>query len=166
MKHLLKISYLIILAAIVASVSTSCGNESELFEEPVMYQTRAMTRASIGGEGMANPTLIFTNEANNKQSYPVDLDTLGTAYTYFSWNKGSNARFPESIEIPYECQVNLKDESIYKVTNKTRIAGSQVVHMNSIVIAKYNIRITKNGKEIFAKEVQFECSEAASVDWE
>ena len=52
MKHLLKISYLITFAVIVASVSTSCGNDSELFEEPVMFQTRAMTRASIGGEGM------------------------------------------------------------------------------------------------------------------
>lgn len=50
MKQLLKICYLIIFATIVASVSTSCSNDSELFEEPVMYQTRAMTRANMGGE--------------------------------------------------------------------------------------------------------------------
>lgn len=40
-----------IFAATVASAITSCGNESELFDEPVMYQTRAMTRADMGGEG-------------------------------------------------------------------------------------------------------------------
>ncbi|MBQ8866270.1 MAG: hypothetical protein IJ013_00915 [Bacteroidaceae bacterium] len=33
MKHLLKISYFIVFATIVASVSTSCGNESEPFME-------------------------------------------------------------------------------------------------------------------------------------
>ena len=47
MKHSLKISSFIIFAAIVASVFTSCGNDSELFDEPVMFQTRAMARASM-----------------------------------------------------------------------------------------------------------------------
>ena len=50
MKHSLKISSLIIFAATIASTFTSCGNDSELFDEPVVHQTRAMTRASMGGE--------------------------------------------------------------------------------------------------------------------
>ena len=54
MKHSLKISSLIIFAATVASAFTSCGNDSELFDEPVVHQTRAMTRASMGGEDPYN----------------------------------------------------------------------------------------------------------------
>lgn len=50
MKHSLKISSFIIFAATVASAFTSCGNESELFDDPVMYQTRAMTRANMRSE--------------------------------------------------------------------------------------------------------------------
>ena len=58
MKHSLKISSFIIFAAIAASVFTSCGNDSELFDEPVMFQTRAMAgmdaRAELGREYITN----------------------------------------------------------------------------------------------------------------
>lgn len=65
MKHLLKISYLIIFAAIVASVSTSCGNDNEPFEDDWLFENKeeptTLATRSIGwtedSQGTQYPSL-------------------------------------------------------------------------------------------------------------
>ena len=67
MKHSLKISSFIIFAATVASTFTSCGNESELFDDPVMYQTRAMTRANMRSEPLNSEVLRAGKETFHEE---------------------------------------------------------------------------------------------------
>ena len=93
MKHSLKISSLIIFAATVASAFTSCGNDSELFEEPIMYQTRAITRASMGGEGGRR---YVTTNGPSIGIYPL---TTGEAHieVTFNWNSGYETEINYSV---------------------------------------------------------------------
>ena len=97
MKHLFKISYLIIFAAIVASVSTSCGNDSELFDEPVMYQTRAMTRANIGGEYYSH-----YQEGDITQPFTI-IEGKVSATIYLKWgpNNSANPAVQSCFLTPY-----------------------------------------------------------------
>lgn len=67
MKHSLKISSFIIFAAIVASVFTSCGNDSELFDEPVMFQTRAMAGMDARKEPLNSEVLRAGNATFHKE---------------------------------------------------------------------------------------------------
>ena len=85
MKHSLKISSLIIFAATVASTFTSCGNDSELFDEPVVHQTRAMTRASMGGEGPGQS--YITNWGFSTATKSIVEDEASVEVT-FSWSSG------------------------------------------------------------------------------
>jgi len=85
MKHLLKISYLIIFASTIASAFTSCGNESELFDEPVMYQTRAMTRADMGGEYYS-----FYQSGDITQPFTI-IEGKVNATIYLKWGPNNSA---------------------------------------------------------------------------
>lgn len=106
MKHSLKISSLIIFAATVASAFTSCGNDSELFDEPVVHQTRAMTRASIGGEGMGR-WVIDEGSCTSKSPIPVGKLGIATAIITISWEKD-----PNNNDIEASCDVTIHE--IYK----------------------------------------------------
>lgn len=97
MKQLLKICYLIIFAAIVASVSTSCSNDSELFEEPVMYQTRAMTRTNTGGETMKERHV--TNSGNCSTTKNVRVNE-GYIEVTFQWSSGALFTKPFTVTEP------------------------------------------------------------------
>ena len=83
MKHSLKFSSLIIFATTIASAFTSCGNDSELFEEPVMYQTRAMTRTSMGGE--ENMRRYVTTNGPSKSIYRIGQTQIEVE---FNWSSG------------------------------------------------------------------------------
>ena len=85
MKQSLKISSLIIFAATIASAFTSCGNDSELFDEPVVYQTRAMTRASMGGEG---PRQQFITNGGISIATKSIVDGEACVEVSFSWSPG------------------------------------------------------------------------------
>ena len=86
MKQSLKISSFIIFTATVASTFTSCGNESELFDEPVMYQTKAMTRASMGGEELGRWVI---EEGSCTSDSPISVGNLGiaTAIITITWEE-------------------------------------------------------------------------------
>lgn len=155
MKHSLKFSSLIIFATTIASAFTSCGNDSELFDEPVMFQTRAMTRASMRTEQIKS-RLLFDEEGTNEASVNVELGTYGTAQTFFSWQIDADTRLTSSISMD-PCSIALKDTSIYVVTNNTPRPGYRGVDNNNKVYGHCYIRITnKDGKEVFGKEVRLE----------
>ena len=107
MKQLLKICYLIIFAAIVASVSTSCSDDSELFDEPVMYQTRAMmgmdTRVETSREYITN-----TGPSEVTRWYRVNEVQIRVK---FDWKSGYNSTMNNfSAEAYFE---DMNDETIY-----------------------------------------------------
>lgn len=85
MKHSLKISSFIIFAAIVASVFTSCGNDSELFDEPVMFQTRAMARASMRIE--REEGRYITTNGPSIGIYPIREGEAQLEVTFY-WKSG------------------------------------------------------------------------------
>lgn len=110
MKHSLKICSLTIFAATVASAITSCGNESELFDEPVMYQTRAMTRADMGGEGERR---YITTNGPSKGSYHLREGEAHLEVT-FDWNSGYEEENHYSVS-PYPVLIddNPNNEGLY-----------------------------------------------------
>lgn len=104
MKHSLKISSFIIFAATVASTFTSCGNDSELFDEPVVHQTRAMTRASMGGEGMGGDYIC-----NSGPSTAIRTIVEGEAQVEvtFNWDPGYKS------EVTCRPTINYRDLDYY-----------------------------------------------------
>ena len=141
MKHSLKISSLIIFAATVASAFTSCGNDSELFDEPVVYQTRAMTRAGMGVE--VGGIDVIRDDGINVELTVVLADSIGTATTYLNWNAGSapSSTFPTS---PIKCIINLHDTDKYSVKENKRDGRAHFHDGKPRVI--YDIEINEKGR--------------------
>ena len=156
MRNPLKISSFIIFAATVASAFTSCGNESELFEEPVMYQTRAMggidTRMESGYpkfEISGNHELSEKQELRHKTSHKI----IGQAYTDFTWIEGKDARNSDNIDVPKVCKVEL-DDTACVVIKRQLIPYSDQYNSNRLE-ATYHIIIKKDGEEIHNQNVTF-----------
>lgn len=104
MKHLLKINYLIIFAAVIASVSTSCGNDSELFEEPVMFQTRAMMGMDTRNEGEKRE--YVTTDGPSEGFYNIRTKEAKIRVV-FNWRRGLKS----IVENEYDADIYFVDEN-------------------------------------------------------
>ena len=94
MKHSLKISSFIIFAAIVASVFTSCGNDSELFDEPVMFQTRAMAGMDTRQEPLY--TEVLKPDSGTKEVTIIPNKVY--AQITVSWKEDSEVRVKATFD--------------------------------------------------------------------
>lgn len=146
MKHSLKISSFIIFAAIAASVFTSCGNDSELFDEPVMYQTRAMTRASMRIEQTMGEWVI--KEPGENVKVESDLGHLGKAYVYFTWYAGST---PGTTYLESKCEIELNNKYYYREKSKDLV--HRAFHTNK-PRALYNIEIIEKKYDSYTGNVR------------
>ena len=114
MRKLFKLSSLIIFVSAVIGMFASCGNDSELFDEPVMYQTRAMTRASMRSEGtMQDIDLVIKNPGVNVIVENKYLGDKIIARATFNWN----SELPSSLtRVTATCEVICTDTNFYCIT--------------------------------------------------
>lgn len=111
MKQSLKTNSLIIFVATVASAFTSCGNESELFDEPVMYQTRAMTRMSMGSEGLGR-WVRLEGSCNSRE---LDIcNGIATAQIKITWEGYPNDG-DQYVDATCIVTINYNYETTYEV---------------------------------------------------
>lgn len=88
----------------MVSVLTSCGNDSEFYDEHVLYTTR-----SIDNNDNRIEIEVIAENIDNFESEEVLLMNYGKAYTSFSLKEGLMTSETDAITASSECSIELTD---------------------------------------------------------
>lgn len=132
----------------MVSVLTSCGNDSEFYDEHVLYTTR-----SIDNNDNRIEIEVIAENIDNFESEEVLLMNYGKAYTSFSLKEGLMTSETDAITASSECSIELTDTlcSVKKIKLRTQGDDYHCGH----AVATYLIILEKNDVEVYNQDVYF-----------
>ncbi len=124
----------------MVSVLTSCGNDSEFYDEHVLYTTR-----SINNDDNRMEIEVIAKNIDNFESDVSTIIGIGEATTSFSLEKGHLPTDPDAITASSECNIVLTDTLYSVVDNERHTDGYDCGKAYAI----YNITFEKGGKPCY-----------------
>lgn len=151
MRKLFKSSSLIIFASVIMGMFASCGNDSELFDEPIMYQTRAMMGMDTRNEGEKRD--YVTTDGPSEGFYNIRTKEAKIKVE-FHWRRGLES----IVSGEYNASVHFVDENseaMYPIEyDDPYVYTYEIVEQLSITQDKPSITIGNFNEKYLAAEVR------------